>query len=87
MFTDATWNVLPDSLVTVRLFGPSVNSTVPLGFTVKLTVPPLCFENTSGLGLVETWIVHGVGVGLGFTGGDPDGEADGDAEGLASGDG
>ncbi|HET7114073.1 MAG TPA: hypothetical protein VFI57_10530, partial [Pyrinomonadaceae bacterium] len=82
LFTEATWKVLPDNLVTVMLFGPSVKVTVPLGLTVKLTVPALCFENESGLGLVDTWIVHGVGVGLGFTGGDPDGEADGDADGV-----
>src|SRR5688500_14743072 len=88
LFTDATWKVFPVSLVTVILFAPSVKATVPLGFTLKLMVPPLCFENVNGLGLVETVTMHGVGVGFGLTGvadGDGDGDADGLAPGLGSG--
>ena len=54
LFSDEILNVLPPAWVTPMLFGPLVNVTVPLGLTVKLTVPPLCFENDSGLGLVVT---------------------------------
>ena len=89
LLTEATEKVFPVSLVTVRLLAPSVKITVPVGFTVKLIVPPLCFENSNGLGLVVTVTTHGVGVGLGFADGDADGEADGLAPGLglAPGDG
>ncbi len=74
--------VFPESLVTERLFAPSVKATVPLGLTVKLMVPPLCFENVSGLGLVDTVTTHGVGVGFGSTTGVPDGDGDGDGLGT-----
>ena len=87
LLTELTAKVFPVLLVTVRLFGPSLKITVPLGFTVKLMVPPLCFENSSGLGLVVTVTTHGVGVGLGFVPGDAEGDADGLAAGLAPGDG
>ena len=53
LFKDVTLNVLPEP-VTLRLFGPSVKVTVPLGLTVKLIVPVPCFENVNGLGLVVT---------------------------------
>ena len=91
LFTDKTEKVLPVDLVTVKLFGPSLKSTVPLGLTVKLTVPLPCFENDIGLGLVVTVTTHGVGVGSapgdapGLAPGDADGEADGLAPGLAPG--
>ena len=82
---------MPVDLVTVRLFGPSLKFTVPLGFTVKLMVPPLCFEKVSGFGLVLSETMQGVGVGLGFTDPTGDGEgvavAAGDGLGLAAGDG
>jgi hypothetical protein len=81
LFNDETVNVLPEPL-TLMLLGPSVNATVPLGLTVKLTVPLPCFENESGSGLVVTWTVHGVGVTIGLG----DGLAPGDAAGLALGD-
>ena len=91
MFSDVTLKVLPAILVTSRLFGPSVNSTVPVGTTVKLTLPKPRFENSNGVGFVVTAIVHGVGVGLGvgLTCGDGDGEPEGLAVGvgLAPGDG
>ena len=56
LFNDATAKVLPDILVTLKLLGaPALsNSTVPLGLTVKATVPVPCFENVNGLGLVVT---------------------------------
>jgi hypothetical protein len=56
LFNDATLKVLPDILVTPKLLGAPVlsNSTVPLGLTVKATVPPPCFEKESGFGLVVT---------------------------------
>ena len=79
LLIESTEKVFPVVLVTVRLLGPSLKMTVPVGFTVKLTVPPLCFENSNGLGLVVTVTTHGVGVGL------APGEADGEAEGLAPG--
>ena len=85
LFSDATWKVFPVSLVTEMLFAPSVKATVPLGFTVKLMVPPLCFENVNGLGLVDTVTMHGVGVGFGSTTGVADGDGDGDVDGLAPG--
>ena len=56
LFNDVIVNVLPDILVTAKLLGaPALsNSTVPLGLTVKATVPVPCFENDKGLGLVLT---------------------------------
>src|SRR5688500_749630 len=80
LFSDVTLNVLPATLVTSRLFGPPVNSTVPTGFTMKLTLPNPRFENSNGFGLVVTEIMHGVGVGIGV--GVTCGDASGDAEGL-----
>ena len=74
LFSDAIWKVLPDICVTARLFGALLKSTAPLGLTVKLTVPALCFENVKGLGLVVTVTTHGVGVGIGFGSGDSVGE-------------
>lgn len=65
LFKELTVKVLPEPLTTLRLFGPLAKVTVPFGLTLKLIVPPLCFENVSGLGLVVTWTVHGVGVGIG----------------------
>ena len=53
LFKDVTVNVFPLP-VTSRLLGPLLNVTVPLGLTVKLTVPLPRFENDSGLGLVVT---------------------------------
>lgn len=84
LFSDDTVNVVPLP-VTPRLFGPLLNTTLPLGLTVKLIVPVVCFENENGLGLVVTWTVHGVGVGV--APGDGDGVAvePGDAEGVALG--
>ena len=64
LFSDETVNELPLP-VTLRLFGPLVNTTLPLGLTAKPTVPLLRLENENGLGLVVTWTVHGVGVGFG----------------------
>ena len=56
LFNDVIAKVLPDILVTPKLLGAPVlsNSTVPLGLTVKATVPPPCFEKESGFGLVVT---------------------------------
>ena len=85
LLNDVTSKVLPEILVTPKLLGaPALShSTVPLGLTAKATVPPLCFENDNGLGLVVTVTVHGVAAGLadGDADGDADGEADGDADG------
>ena len=64
LFNDETLNAVPLP-VTPRLLGPLVNVTVPAGLTTKLIVPPSCFENENGVGLVVTWTVHGVGVGVG----------------------
>lgn len=85
LLIESTEKVFPVLLVTVRLLGPSEKITVPVGFTEKLTVPPLCFENSNGLGVVVTVTTHGVGVGLGFVPGEADGEAEGLAPGLAAG--
>lgn len=85
LFRDETVNVLPDPWVTERLLGPLVNETVPLGFTVKLTVPPPCFGNDNGDGLVVTWTVHGVGVGTGVGVGVPFGVGVGVAVGVGVG--
>ncbi len=89
LFNDVTVNVLPVP-VTPRLFGPpSATVTGPFGFTVKLIVPLPCFENVSGLGLVVTVTVQGVGVTTGdapgLAPGLADGDAPGDAPGLAPG--
>ena len=84
LFSDSTANVVPEP-VTPRLLGPLVKVTVPLGLTLKLMVPPLCFENVSGLGLVVTETTQGVGVGVGVTPGDAPGDADGVAEGVGVG--
>jgi hypothetical protein len=83
LFSDSTLKVLPATLVTSILFAASWNSTVPLGFTVKLTLPKPRFEIENGLGLVVTWTTHGVGDALGLA----DGDAPGEAEGLAPGEG
>lgn len=88
LFNDETVNTLLDP-DTLRLLGPSVKATVPLGLTVKLIVPLPCFENESGFGLVVTVTVHGVGdadgLADGLALGDADGLALGDADGLADG--
>ena len=54
LFSEFTANELPEPFVTLRLLGPLVKVTEPVGLTVKLIVPLPCFENDSGLGLVVT---------------------------------